>query len=212
MRDAALSFSADGMGIEIREARPDEWNEVGRVTSQAYEEFLVGIHDDDLRNYLIQIADVRSRASRAAIFVALLNGRVIGSSTLEVDMRSDTSTLPLPSATARLRMLGIARDARGVGAGRALVNACIERARQHGCSVMTLNTTNLMTTAQHLYESLGFIRGADEPICPGLVLLSYSRALRPATVDAPNSRKARTMNGPSDGHRVHMPADRPARG
>ncbi len=125
----------------------------------------------------MRVADVRSRAQRAVILAALLNGRIIGSATLEVSQRIDANAPPLPPDTAHLRMLGIARDSRGIGAGRALVGACIGRARERGCTVMTLHTTNLMTAAQRMYESLGFIHGAHETIRPGLVLLSYSRTL-----------------------------------
>lgn len=55
-------------------------------------------------------------------------------------------------------MLGVSSDARGRGVGRALVVACLDRARRDGARRVVLSTEPVSTTAHRLYEGLGFRR------------------------------------------------------
>jgi ribosomal protein S18 acetylase RimI-like enzyme len=47
-------------------------------------------------------------------------------------------------------------EARRTGAGRALVQGCVDRSRARGCSRIQLDTAERNTAALALYESLGF--------------------------------------------------------
>jgi ribosomal protein S18 acetylase RimI-like enzyme len=60
------------------------------------------------------------------------------------------------SEDAWLEDVFVVEQARGEGAGRALVEACIERARERGCKRIQLDTNESNETALSLYESLGF--------------------------------------------------------
>ncbi len=68
------------------------------------------------------------------------------------------------------------RQAQGRGVGRALVEACISRARQvPGCRRLVLSTQPGMLAARRIYESRGFVRDPDRdwsPV-PGLTLMAY---------------------------------------
>jgi len=48
-------------------------------------------------------------------------------------------------------------DARGAGVGRAMVQACIDFARQHGGSVLMLQSFGRLTVALDLYARMGFV-------------------------------------------------------
>ena len=57
---------------------------------------------------------------------------------------------------AGVRMLAVDPSAQGRGVGRALLNACIERACQLGRAGLLLHSTPWMEAAHHLYESAGY--------------------------------------------------------
>jgi ribosomal protein S18 acetylase RimI-like enzyme len=104
--------------IETRRARPDEYDEAGRVTALAYREF-VRPGETLWESYVEEIADVRSRAEIADVIVALEDGRIVGSATLELGERIDADEdPPLEPDEAHIRMLGVGPDARGRGVER----------------------------------------------------------------------------------------------
>jgi ribosomal protein S18 acetylase RimI-like enzyme len=57
------------------------------------------------------------------------------------------------------------------------MDACFDEARSHGKRRMSLHTTQRMSTAQAMYERLGFERLPDRVFPDGFVLLTYERAL-----------------------------------
>ena len=63
---------------------------------------------------------------------------------------------PLDSSCGEMKRLYILPAGRGRGLGRALVEACIARARAIGYSEIRLDTLASMTEAQALYRKLGF--------------------------------------------------------
>jgi GNAT superfamily N-acetyltransferase len=108
--------------MEVREATPDEHAEAGRVTADAYREF-VGPGDEDWERYLERIADVAERAGGTTIMVAVEDGRVLGSLTLELDERvldeGEEEQRPLEPEEAHIRMLGVDPAARAPRGARA---------------------------------------------------------------------------------------------
>ena len=184
------------MAIEIREARPDEYEEAGTVTADAYREFARPQSSWD--EYMVRLADVADRAKRTTILVAVEDGRVLGTVTLELEDRTDAGrdgneSGPLEPGQAHVRMLGVAPEARGRGLGRLLMDACIEEARRAGKTVLTLNTTERMKVARAMYESMGFTRTDDVVFPDGFVLLSYELPLGRAA----RSRRRGSPSSPS---------------
>ena len=166
--------------MEIREAVPAEHADAGRVTADAYREF-IRPGDEDWERYLLRIADVADRADRTTILVAVENGRVLGSLTLELDARvrdeGEELQRPLDREEAHIRMLGVDPAARARGVARALMAEAEGRARAAGKTFMTLNTTQRMKAAQAMYERLGYERAEDLVFPDGFVLLGYSKEL-----------------------------------
>ena len=115
------------MSLEVRPVRPDEHAEAGRVTALAYREF-VGAGESAWEAYLGTIADADGRADRSTVLVAVEDGKVLGSATLELGERIDDDDPALGPDEAHVRMLGVDPAERGRGVARALLDACSDTA------------------------------------------------------------------------------------
>jgi ribosomal protein S18 acetylase RimI-like enzyme len=166
--------------VEIREVRPDEFADAGRVTALAYTEFARDPHGwDSWDEYLGEIADIGARAGRTLVLGAFEGGRVLGTVTLELDDVIGDDDAELPEGSSVIRMLGVDPVRRGAGTGRALVEACIERARLAGKEMIALRTTSRMEAAQRLYVGLGFERDAERDMHfeDGITLMAFRMRL-----------------------------------
>ncbi len=57
---------------------------------------------------------------------------------------------------AKLRLLHVEREARGLGIGKRLVTECVRFARQGGYQKITLWTQSILSAARHIYKNEGF--------------------------------------------------------
>jgi GNAT superfamily N-acetyltransferase len=159
--------------VEIREARREEFETVGRVTQAAWQEY-ARVDDPVWAEYFESLGDVAARAARALVLVAVEDEQVVGTATVELEATIEEGGR-LDQEQAAFRMLAVEPAFRGRGIGRRLVEACIERARGAGKSVATLHTADEMVTATAIYRSLGFQRdpAADTTVAPKVVLRAY---------------------------------------
>ena len=159
--------------IEIRPIREAEYAAAGDATARAYLEFVTPDRSG-FAAYVARIADIGARAGHSTVLVALIDGVVAGSATLELDKRvSPGSAELLAPDEAHLRMLGVSPEQRGRGIGRRLVEACVTLARARGKRRLTLDTSPLMIDARRLYASMGFVPDGERATPDGTVLLSF---------------------------------------
>lgn len=155
----------------IREARADELPAAGTVVEAAYRA-LPGSSGED---YLVQVRDAPGRARHCPVLVAVDEaGQVVGSVTYVPGPGNPFAEVE-QEGEAGFRMLGVVPAAQRRGAGRLLVEACIERARETRRTALVLLTSRTMTQAHALYRSLGFERTPErdfEPV-PGLRLWAF---------------------------------------
>ena len=55
-----------------------------------------------------------------------------------------------------IRFVSVHPDFGGQGIGRKLTTLCIDKARENGEATVALHTSEIMSNAMHIYESLGF--------------------------------------------------------
>lgn len=63
---------------------------------------------------------------------------------------------------AKLRILLVTPDGRGLGLGTRLVEQCLDFAREAGYEQVTLWTNDVLTAARKIYQSFGFILADEE--------------------------------------------------
>jgi len=163
--------------MEIREARPEEYDSIADLTVAAYQG-LAGAHLSG--GYEGRLRDVKGRAAGAVVLVAVEDGSILGAVTYVPGPQSPSAEL-LDEGEAGMRMLAVGSPARRRGLGTALVLACINQARREGRHRVCLHTTPWMSDARRIYEKLGFRRDPERdwvPV-PGVALLSFVFDLAP---------------------------------
>ncbi|MCX4408126.1 GNAT family N-acetyltransferase [Streptomyces sp. NPDC059837] len=168
------------MDIRVRHARPHEYARIGEITAQAYlGDGLLDFGESD--EYLGELRDVAKRAAAAEVLVAVDHGHILGAVTF-VPHGGPMADIALPGE-AEIRMLAVARESRGRGAGETLVRACVDHARATAdCVRVVLSTQRTMHAAHRIYERLGFTRTPDRdwnplPDLDDITLLTYELTL-----------------------------------
>jgi len=86
--------------------------------------------------------------------------------------------LPIDRATCELRKMYLAREARGRGLGRRLLESALAQAKDLGFQRVTLETASVLVQAIALYKANGFVRYAPEHMskrCNEAYFLDLSR-------------------------------------
>ncbi|MFF4589810.1 GNAT family N-acetyltransferase [Streptomyces sp. NPDC001388] len=168
------------MDIRIRQAKPSEYAALGEMTARAYlDDGLLDYGEGD--EYLPVLKDVAGRAAAAEVLVAVEGERLLGGVTF-VPGPGPVADIARPGET-EIRALAVTREARGRGAGEALVRSCVDRARaMEGRTAVVLSTQRAMHSAHRLYERLGFVRTPERdwnpvPHLDDLTLLTYKLTL-----------------------------------
>jgi GNAT superfamily N-acetyltransferase len=161
-----------------RLAAADELDAAGAAVRAAY------LHDGHAHDgYLDTLADARDRSKDAEIGVAVADAAQTGAAAGGCVVGSVTFALPgsrwaelAGPDEAEFRMLGVLPSARGLGAGAALVQWCIDRAGAARARRLVICSLPTMTVAHALYARHGFVRRPDLDWSPyeGIDLIGFS--------------------------------------
>ena len=142
------------MPAEVRVAHPAEYPALGAIAVCAYRE-LGGLPDDHA--YYDRLADVAGRAIDNDILLAMLDGEIAGVATYVPGPYTSMSEFDDPEA-AGIRMLAVDPRFQGLGLGKALTAACLDRARRAGRRRVVVHSSQLQRIAQAMYPAMGFRR------------------------------------------------------
>ena len=161
--------------MHIRRALEEDLDAVGRLTVEAYTEFLDGPDDP----YVTQLRNARARFDQAELWVAVAQDdrQVLGSVTISPE-GSPWREIG-QAGEGEFRMLAVAPEAQGQGIGEALVRFCLDRFHEVGCTAVVLSSLAEMSAAHRVYERLGFQRlpERDWKPLPGIALIAYRKDL-----------------------------------
>ena len=143
--------------MEVRPARPDEYDAIGDLIIEAYRDLRGGASLGDYENELSAVGD---RAVDCTVLVADDDGGMLG--TVTYVPGPDTALSEFADrAAAGIRMLAVHPRHQGNGVGKALTQACIDLARSDGWARIILHSTDMMRVARAMYERSGFEPAPD---------------------------------------------------
>jgi ribosomal protein S18 acetylase RimI-like enzyme len=159
--------------LRLRDFRAADAPQVNRVALAAFEQFKT--HYSDWPAMAAALARTAMLAENGEIMLAECEDKIIGAVTYV------PPGCPKPSyfdvAWPIIRMLVVDPDHRGLGAGRALTEACLARARRDRSPVVALHTSPFMTVALAMYIRMGFGLQREGPLIFGASSAVYLKRL-----------------------------------
>lgn len=152
--------------LAIHDLQPSEAAALGRLLVAVYSSLPGFPTPTEQPGYYAMLADIGRFAERPAARVLVAHtpeGALAGGVVYFGDMAQYGSGGMATQITGAsgIRLLGVAPQHRGLGAGKALTQACIDLARAQGHGAVILHTTESMRIAWGLYERLGFVRSEE---------------------------------------------------
>ncbi len=153
------------MPMIIRDARQDEFGALGRLMVAVYSSLDGFPKPDEQPKYYEMLANIGLMTAKPGtrLLVAEQDGRLLGGVVYFADMAQYGSggTATQEKHAAGFRLLAVDSAARGMGAGRALAQKCVDLAREGRLGQVIIHTTRSMQVAWGMYEKMGFKRSLD---------------------------------------------------
>lgn len=171
---AEQGTDAASSALTVRLVRPEEYEEAGRVTVDAYASSYGDLTDD----YIASLRDVAGRVESGDVWVAVdADGTILG--TVWVARPGAPLSPSALEGETDFRQLAVDPSARGRGVGVALTRHVIALATERGAERVVMNSGPQMTGAHALYAKVGFRRLTEREhpieVAPGrwIDLLSF---------------------------------------
>lgn len=142
--------------ISYRRATHEDIEQLYDLHIASYSEFEKSLPEDGWATLNASMRDtnkLKEVLSNSRAFVGEINGCIVGMAFL---VSSGNPTTIYPAEWSYIRMVGVHPDFCGNGIAKRLTCMCIDDARENGEEIIGLHTSEVMDTARHVYESLGF--------------------------------------------------------
>lgn len=146
--------------LVIRDARPEDTDRVATLILESYAEFENDVPASVWELAKAEWSNVLGRWEEAELIVAERGGELLGTVTFYPD-GTLSRTESWPPGWAAIRIFCVSPRARKRGAGSALTQECIRRARERGIATIGLKTGLFMVAARAAYEKAGFVRDRE---------------------------------------------------
>ena len=164
------------MTVTLREYTSADAPIINRLSVLSFSQFRNDYNDWPAMTKVLE--KMSEMAATAEVIIAEVDNRVVGA----------VGYLPpfAPKAVhfktewPLVRMLVVDPDARGLGAGRSLTEACIACAQRDRAAEIALHTSEMMTVALPMYLRMGFVRVCDAPDLFGVPYSIYVKPLNAA--------------------------------
>lgn len=154
------------MKYTVRQAKPEEFQEIGHLMVDVYsklEGFPRETEQPEYYTMLENIGEITKKPHTQLLVAVSSEGRIDGAVVYFSDMSSYGSggTATSEKNASGFRLLAVAPEARGLGIGKLLTRACIDKAQKDGNRQLIIHSTEFMKIAWKMYEKMGFKRSKD---------------------------------------------------
>lgn len=161
--------------IIVRDAKPDDRDALKQVLLDAYGQYEAELPEELWNGYKASILASIDGSETKARLVAELDGEVVGSVFLFDNSEAAYGLPDLGIHSPIIRLLAVARQARGHGVATELIRSSARLASLWGAETLHLHTSDMMDSAVRLYERLGFERAYDKEFMNGDKLVKSYR-------------------------------------
>ncbi|PLX23543.1 MAG: GNAT family N-acetyltransferase [Marinilabiliales bacterium] len=156
----------DSSDFVVRNAYSEEFEEIGSLLVQVYsqlEGFPTAMEQPDYYRMLANIGEQTKKPETELLVAASSDGKIAGAVVYFSDMKyyGSGGTATQEKNASGFRLLAVNPIYRGLGLGKLLTNACIEKAKSRKQRNVVIHTTEAMQTAWHMYEKIGFKRSKN---------------------------------------------------
>jgi GNAT superfamily N-acetyltransferase len=157
------------MSVIVENYAASDRDSINRVALAAFAQYEQ--HYDDWPAFQVGVARMSYLADDADLMIAKRDGVVVGG--IGHIAPGKPRDPIFPDDWSVIRMLVVAPEQRGLGVGRHLVAACLQRAAHAGAAVVGLHTSPIMADALALYTRIGFVRDCELPPINGVPYARY---------------------------------------
>lgn len=152
--------------VAVRNAKPEEFDNIGQMMVSVYSRLEGFPKETEQPAYYEMLRNVGNftLTPGTEILVATdgrgeIQGAVVYFSNMQHYGSGGTATAEKDAAG--FRLLAVSHRSRGLGIGKTLTKACVDKAKEQKKKQVIIHTTKAMQTAWDMYERLGFKRSED---------------------------------------------------
>lgn len=164
------------MSIVVREAKKEELPLIREQRLKAYEDHRHAVPEEHWQALKKAVTSEADQQPGVYLFAALEGDEILGSAALFPALTDAYEGMTAELDYPEIRVLAVKPEARGKGAASALIQTCIDQAKEKGFQHVGLHTGEFMHDAIAIYKKHGFERQPEhdfEPANDGVIVKAF---------------------------------------